>query len=71
MELSETRVIAAPQRQVWVAPLDRNVLKTCVPDCQELSGLAETGFRRLWNSPKGPAMPSEKRWKIQHNRKGG
>ena len=38
MKLSEERLIAAPPEVVWASILDAEVLKDCIPGCQELTG---------------------------------
>ena len=44
MELSDSRVIAAPRSKVWDALLSAEVLKECVPGCQEMTGSVDDGF---------------------------
>ena len=44
MELSDSRVIAAPREMVWAALLDPEVLKAAVPGCTEMTGSADDGF---------------------------
>ena len=41
MNLSDTKLIAADRETVWAALLDPEVLKACVPGCQEMTGSAE------------------------------
>ncbi|MDT0683874.1 carbon monoxide dehydrogenase subunit G [Roseicyclus sp. F158] len=44
MELTDSRRIEAPPQDVWDALLDKDVLKACVPGCQEMEGSPEDGF---------------------------
>mgnify|MGYP000244280730 CR=1 FL=1 len=44
MQLIDSRDIAAPRQTVWAALLSAEVLKACVPGCQELTGSPEEGF---------------------------
>lgn len=44
MQMSESRVIAAPPEVVWAALLNPEVLKAAVPGCESLAGSAEEGF---------------------------
>ena len=60
MDMSGTRVIAAPQDQVWEALLDPDVLKACVPGCQELSGSVEEGFTATVVQKVGPVKATFK-----------
>lgn len=54
MKLSEERLIAAPPEAVWAAILDPEVLKQCIPGCEELSGSPETGFEAVVTQKVGP-----------------
>ncbi|MCG6885041.1 MAG: carbon monoxide dehydrogenase, partial [Silicimonas sp.] len=38
MKMSDSRVIAAEPAVVWAAILDPEVLKACVPGCEEMTG---------------------------------
>ena len=44
MELTGSRIIKAPRAEVWAALNDPEVLKACIPGCQELNGSPEDGF---------------------------
>lgn len=44
LELSDSRVINAPKNEVWTALLNPEVLKDCIPGCQEMAGSIEEGF---------------------------
>lgn len=44
MQMSESRIIAAPPEVVWAALLDPQVLRAAVPGCEALSGSADEGF---------------------------
>lgn len=54
MQLTETREIAAPPSEVWAALLDADVLKACVPGCEEMTGSPETGFEAVVVQKVGP-----------------
>jgi len=54
MEMNDSRTIAAPPALVWAAFLDPEVLKTCVPGCEELTGSAEEGFEASVVQKVGP-----------------
>ncbi|QPH55153.1 CoxG family protein [Pontivivens ytuae] len=54
MEMSGTREIAAPRATVWAALNDPEVLKACIPGCQELTGSPEDGFEATVVQKVGP-----------------
>ena len=54
MEMQGSRVIAADQAVVWAALLDPEVLKACVPGCENLTGSAEDGFEAVVVQKVGP-----------------
>lgn len=54
MEMIETRQIAAEPALVWAALLNPDVLKVCVPGCEELTGDAESGFEAVVVQKVGP-----------------
>lgn len=54
MQMSETREIAAPPADVWAALFDPEVLRACVPGCEELSGSVEEGFTATVLQKVGP-----------------
>ena len=54
MKLEATRQIAADRATVWAALLSPEVLKECVPGCQELTGNAEDGFEAVVVQKVGP-----------------
>ena len=54
MEMQGSRQIAAPREVVWAALNDREVLKTSIPGCQELTGAAEEGFEATVKQKIGP-----------------
>ena len=54
MELSDTREIAADRETVWAAILDPEVLRACIPGCQELTGSPEEGFEAVVTQKVGP-----------------
>ena len=60
MKLSEERVIAAPPQAVWEAILNPEVLKECIPGCQELTGTPEDGFEAVVVQKVGPVKATFK-----------
>jgi uncharacterized protein len=54
MQLSESRDIAAARETVWAAVLDPEVLKACIPGCQELTGSVDDGFEATVVQKVGP-----------------
>lgn len=60
MELKDARDIKAPPDTVWKALLDPEVLKACVPGCQELTGSVEDGFEAVVVQKVGPVKATFK-----------
>lgn len=60
MEMKDKRVLAADQQTVWAALLDPDVLKACVPGCQELVGSPEEGFEATVVQKVGPVKATFK-----------
>ncbi|MEL6450291.1 MAG: carbon monoxide dehydrogenase subunit G [Pseudomonadota bacterium] len=60
MNLSDSRVINADRAAVWAAILDPEVLKTCVPGCQEMAGTPEDGFTATVVQKVGPVKATFK-----------
>ena len=60
MEMNGNREIAAPKDQVWAALNDPEILKACIPGCQELSGSAEEGFSATVKQKVGPVSATFK-----------
>lgn len=60
MHLNDTRDIAAPRSEVWAGLLSAEVLKDCVPGCQEMSGSAEDGFEATVVQKVGPVKATFK-----------
>jgi len=60
MKMSDERVIAADQDTVWAALLDPEVLKACVPGCQEMTGSPEEGFEATVVQKVGPVKATFK-----------
>ena len=54
MQMTDERIIAAPPAVVWAALFDPEVLKACVPGCEELTGSAETGYSATVVQKVGP-----------------
>ena len=60
MKMSATREIAAGPAEVWAALLDGDVLKGCVPGCQEMTGSAADGFEAVVVQKVGPVKATFK-----------
>ena len=60
MKLSEERVIAATPETVWAGILDAEVLKECIPGCQELTGNPDDGFEATVVQKVGPVKATFK-----------
>ena len=60
MHLTDSREISAPRSDVWAALLSAEVLKECVPGCQELSGSPEDGFDAVVVQKVGPVKATFK-----------
>ena len=54
MELSSTRIIAAPRDRVWQALNDPETLKASVPGCESLERVDENTFRAAVAAKVGP-----------------
>ena len=54
MEMHASRVIAADRMTVWAALNDAEVLKACIPGCDELTGSHEEGFAATVTQKVGP-----------------
>ncbi|MEO1399301.1 MAG: carbon monoxide dehydrogenase subunit G [Pseudomonadota bacterium] len=60
MKMNDERVIAADPHVVWAALLDPEVLKACVPGCQEMTGSPEEGFAAAVVQKVGPVKATFK-----------
>lgn len=60
MKMSSTREIAAKPAAVWAALLDREILKSSVPGCQEMTGSAKDGFEAVVVQKVGPVKATFK-----------
>ena len=60
MNLADSRDIAAPRAVVWDAILDPEVLKACIPGCNELTGNIEDGFEAVVVQKVGPVKATFK-----------
>ncbi|WP_299044821.1 carbon monoxide dehydrogenase subunit G [uncultured Tateyamaria sp.] len=60
MNLSDTRIIDADRATVWAAILDPDVLKACVPGCQEMEGTPKDGFTATVVQKVGPVKATFK-----------
>ncbi|WP_371060073.1 CoxG family protein [Rhodosalinus sp. 5P4] len=60
MEMTGTREIRADRATVWAALLSPEVLRECVPGCQELTGSPEEGFHATVVQKVGPVKATFK-----------
>ena len=60
MHLTDSRDIAADPQTVWNSLLDAEVLKACVPGCQEMHGSPEEGFDATVVQKVGPVKATFK-----------
>jgi uncharacterized protein len=60
MNLSGSRVIRADRPTVWAALTDPEVLKSCIPGCQEMTGTPEEGFEAVVTQKVGPVKATFK-----------
>lgn len=60
MELHSSRHIAADRMQVWAALNEAEVLKACIPGCEELTGSPEEGFEATVKQKVGPVKATFK-----------
>lgn len=60
MELHASRHIAANRQQVWEALNEAEVLKACIPGCEELTGSPEEGFEATVKQKVGPVKATFK-----------
>ena len=54
MEMTGEQLIAAPQKEVWVALNDPQVLKACVPGCESIERTADNEYQVLMVARVGP-----------------
>lgn len=54
MQMNDSRLIAAPPETVWAALFNPEVLKACVPGCEELTGTPAKGFEAVVTQKVGP-----------------
>ncbi len=54
MEMNATKTIAADRATVWAALNDAQVLKACIPGCEEMTGTPEEGFSAVVKQKVGP-----------------
>lgn len=60
MEMSGSIIINADRETVWAALLEAEVLKECVPGCQEMAGSADAGFTATVMQKVGPVKATFK-----------
>lgn len=54
MDLSGEKLIAAPRDQVWQALSDPEMLKACIPGCEEIHKTSDTSFEAKVRAKVGP-----------------
>ncbi|MBY8976581.1 carbon monoxide dehydrogenase subunit G [Rhodobacteraceae bacterium NNCM2] len=60
MEMSGERQIGAPRAEVWAALNDPEILKACIPGCQELTREGDNGFAATVKQKVGPVSATFK-----------
>ncbi|WP_424931993.1 CoxG family protein [Amaricoccus macauensis] len=60
MNLNGSRIIAADRATVWSALNDPEILKACIPGCQEMTGSPEEGFEAVVVQKVGPVKATFK-----------
>ncbi len=60
MELQSSRHIAADRMSVWSALNDADILRACIPGCEELTGSPEDGFEATVKQKVGPVKATFK-----------
>ena len=60
MEMHATRTLDADRATVWAALNDAEVLKACIPGCEELTGSPEEGFAAVVKQKVGPVKATFK-----------
>ena len=60
MELDGSRIIAADRETVWAHLNDAEVLRACVPGCEEMTGTPEDGFDAVVRQKVGPVKATFK-----------
>lgn len=54
MQLTDHRDIKASPAEVWASILDPEVLKTCIPGCESMTGSPEAGYEAVVVQKVGP-----------------
>ncbi len=54
MEMSSTRIVAAPPATVWAALNDPEVLKACIPGCETFERVSDNEWRAVVAARVGP-----------------
>jgi len=60
MELAASRILNADRATVWSALNSAEVLKACIPGCEELTGSPEEGFAATVKQKVGPVSATFK-----------
>jgi uncharacterized protein len=60
MEMQGTRLIASGRASVWQALNSADVLRACIPGCEELTGSPEQGFAATVKQKIGPVRATFK-----------
>ena len=68
MELKNTHEIKAPRETVWALLLDTDVLKTCIPGCEELTRISDDEMEAKVKLKIGPVKAAFKGKVVFENR---
>lgn len=60
MELQNSRSIQATPEEIWQALMDADILKACVPGCEEMTGSPDEGFEATVVQKVGPVKATFK-----------
>jgi carbon monoxide dehydrogenase subunit G len=54
MEMSNTRIVPAPQEKVWKALNDPDTLKACIPGCESIEKISDNEYAVTMTAKVGP-----------------
>jgi carbon monoxide dehydrogenase subunit G len=54
MEMTGEQLIALPQKRVWEALNDPEILKACIPGCETMEKVSDTEYRVVLSAAVGP-----------------
>ncbi|MDB5773236.1 MAG: uncharacterized protein V7606_643 [Burkholderiales bacterium] len=54
MEMSSSQLVPAPQDKVWAALNDPELLKACIPGCENIDAIGENSYKIVMLAKVGP-----------------